>query len=713
MTKRAPGIWARWAVAGWIAVLAALPLHAATHFEQPLRVRGDRDFPPYEFLDAADRPAGFNVDLFQAVAEVMGLHTEIKLGVWAQVRQEVGEGRADVLMGMFRSTERAQSFDFSMPHSIVSYCLFARQGTPVGNMGELAGKVILVEQGDVADDIARHLTELGGIQHFDSPLQVLRALAEGQGDAALLPRLQGLYLCGEHRLQGIRAVGPPLQPQEYCFAVSEGNPALVGLLNEGLAIVQHNGTYDRIHQQWFGIRSPGFWQRSEVRYVVYAMVGIILLLVVLIARGARLARELRRKQRALVETEARWHLALEGSGLGVFDWDVAQDHLVYSPQYHRLLGYEPGTLGGGIAQWRERVHPDELPASQASLDRHLRGEAPFYESEYRMRGANGAYRWYMARGKVLARTPDGQPLRHLGILADITDRKLIELQLQHSRDLLEQRVQERTTELSKRVTEAEQINRAMANVMQDLQGTNRKLTEMSGTLAERNRELDAFAHSVSHDLRAPLRAIDGFTGIIEEEYGDKLDSEGRRLLGIVRESAQRMTQLIADLLAFSRLGRQPLHAEEVSIQDMVADALGNVQRKADGQVAFSVGNLPTAYGDRGMLQQAFANLIDNAVKFSAAKAEPRITIDGTSEEEGVHYWIRDNGIGFEPKYANRIFQVFERLHPPERYPGTGVGLSLVQRIVQRHGGTIWAEAEPETGATFHIRLPGRKIEAAK
>ena len=372
--------------------LVAAVASGGVHFDRLLQVRGDSDYPPYEFLDEAGNPAGFNVELFRAVTDAMQLETEVELGPWAKVRQEVEQGRADVLMGMFRSVERDRLVDFSMPHTIVSYCLFVPRSSTIQRLEDLGGRTVLVQRGDIMDDYAERAITAGQFVRLDTPLQVLLALSEGRGDAALLPRVQGLFLCTQHHLRGLRAAGPPLQPQEYCFAVTDGQTALRGLLNEGLAIVQSNGTYDRIRERWFGIHSASFWQRQEVHYVVYVLVGIIFLLVLLVARGSRLSRELRRQQRVLVETEARWSLALEGSALGVFDWDVAQDRLIYSPQYHRLLDYEPGALGGGISQWKERVHPDDLPTCQGKLEEHLRGETPYYESEYRMRGASGAYR---------------------------------------------------------------------------------------------------------------------------------------------------------------------------------------------------------------------------------------------------------------------------------------------------------------------------------
>jgi PAS domain S-box-containing protein len=687
-------------------VLTLLALNCgAKDFDRVLRVRGDADYPPYEFLDAQGQPAGFNVELFQAVAEAMDLQSNIELGPWSEVRGELESGETDMLMGMFRSPERSAAVDFSLAHTVVSHCLFVRQDSPIRELGDLHSGTILVQRGDIMDDFASRTLASCPILRFATPLEALKALQGGEGDAALLPRVQGLHLCRTHHLRGIEAVGPPMEPTEYCFAVRRGDAALLALLNEGLTVLQANGTYELLRQKWFGVHSASFWQRQEVRYLILLMLLAIFLLMTMVVRDQRLQRSLRRNQRETAELEARWNLALEASSLGVFDWDIMQDRAVYSDQYCRLLGHEPGSLNGSPALWRERVHPDDLALPQERLDAHLRGETEHFEAECRIRAADGSYRWFSARGKVIERANDGSPRRLLGILSDITERKLMELELQHAKDLLEQRVQERTSELAERMAEAEQINRAMTNVLEDLQDTNRKLERVSAALAESNRELEAFAHSVSHDLRAPLRAIDGFAGIIAEDYGNLLDAEGHRLLGVVRENARRMGQLIGDLLAFARLGRQPLVKSAVPLAEVVGELVAEQIRATEGNAEFVVQDLPPVHGDRGMLRQVFANLLDNAVKYSQPKAQPRIVIGGSCEPGWVHCWVTDNGIGFEQKYAEKIFAVFERLHPPEHFAGTGVGLSLVQRIVLRHGGTAWAEGEPERGATFHIRLP--------
>jgi PAS domain S-box-containing protein len=608
-------------------------------------------------------------------------------------------------MGMFRSPERDRQVDFSLPHTVVSHCLFVRSGSGVRGLGDLRGRKVLIQAGDIMDDYANRLFPAEAIVRLDSPVDMLHALADGRGDAALLPRFQGLHLCRVNRLRDLRAVGGGLEPLEYCFAVQEGNTRLLALLNEGLRVVRENGEYGRLRKKWFGLGSVSFWERSEIRYIVYILLLLVALLAFAAIRGYRTERELQRKQKDLAEAESRWHAALDSSELGVFDWDLRTNNIAYSDYYWQLLGRSREPPGGTIEQWESRVHPDDLPATRANLDRHLRGDNPSYASEYRMRCADGSYRWFLARGKTLVRDAQGNPIRHLGTIADITERKEIELELADAKDLLEQRVRERTTELRKRVDEGEQVNRAMMNVLQDLQATNQKLERVSTALESTNRELDAFAYSISHDLRAPLRAIDGFARILQEDYASALDQEGQRLLDVIHDNAERMAQLINDLLAFSRLGRRPLDPTLVPMGEVVDEIIDELQRGNDSRTVFDRQALPTVPGDRAMLRQAFANLLENAMKYSAPKAEPRVVIKGTVEDGHVHYCVADTGIGFAKKHAARIFGVFERLHGNDQFAGTGVGLSLVQRIVVRHGGTVWAESEPGQGAEFHVRLP--------
>lgn len=221
-----------------------------------------------------------------------------------------------------------------------------------------------------------------------------------------------------------------------------------------------------------------------------------------------------------------------------------------------------------------------------------------------------------------------------------------------------------------------------------------------------NKELEAFAYSVSHDLRAPLRAVDGFSRKVVAGYGDKLDAEGRRQLQVVRENAQRMGQLIDDLLAFSRMGRREMASQKLDMEAL-SKGVVNELRMADPErvIEFSFTALPSALGDAAMLRQVWVNLIGNAIKFTRERPVAHIEIGGSTEGGEVVYWVKDDGAGFDMQYADKLFGVFQRLHRQDEFEGTGVGLAIAQRILHRHNGRIWGEGKPNLGATFRFALP--------
>jgi signal transduction histidine kinase len=222
-----------------------------------------------------------------------------------------------------------------------------------------------------------------------------------------------------------------------------------------------------------------------------------------------------------------------------------------------------------------------------------------------------------------------------------------------------------------------------------------------------NKELEAFSHSISHDLRAPLRHIDGFSQILADDYTDVLPPPAQHLLRRVCEGAKRMGLLIDDLLSFSRLSRQPLKKRQVNTAQLVEEVLGELEREREGRrVELRLGALPDCLGDYALLKQVWVNLLSNAHKFTRRR-EQAIIEAGSEERDGeLVYHVRDNGAGFDMQYASRLFGVFQRLHQADQFEGTGVGLSIVQRIIHRHGGRIWAESEPENGARFYFTIPG-------
>jgi light-regulated signal transduction histidine kinase (bacteriophytochrome) len=236
-----------------------------------------------------------------------------------------------------------------------------------------------------------------------------------------------------------------------------------------------------------------------------------------------------------------------------------------------------------------------------------------------------------------------------------------------------------------------------------------RIHQRTAQLEAANKEMEAFCYSVSHDLRAPLRALDGFSEILQRNFATHLPAEASRLIGRVRGNAQQMGQLIDDLLAFSRLGRQTLHQQVVDLGDLIRRSWEELATEREGRhIEFRLGELPKCQGDPGLLKQVFVNLLSNALKYSR-KRDPAI-IEVGSQSGGQRgecvCFIKDNGVGFDMRYNHKLFGVFQRLHRAEDYEGTGVGLALVQRIIQRHGGRIWASAEPNQGAIFSFTLQG-------
>lgn len=233
-----------------------------------------------------------------------------------------------------------------------------------------------------------------------------------------------------------------------------------------------------------------------------------------------------------------------------------------------------------------------------------------------------------------------------------------------------------------------------------------RVEERTAQLAAANKELEAFSYSVSHDLRAPLRAIDGFSNILLEDYKDKLDEEGERLLNVVRENASRMGQLIDDILKFSRASRLELSFVEIDMEQMARDVFAEL-RQSTGEAGpqLEIGQLPCFTGDRAMMRQVLVNLLSNAIKFSANRKPARIKVGASMEGDEVVYYVQDNGAGFDMQYADKLFGVFQRLHSMAEFEGTGIGLAIVKRIVTRHGGRVWAEGRVDEGATFYFALP--------
>jgi len=283
--------------------------------------------------------------------------------------------------------------------------------------------------------------------------------------------------------------------------------------------------------------------------------------------------------------------------------------------------------------------------------------------------------------------------------------------LQELKAKLEENVSAKTLDLAEKVEELDKSQKAMLFMVEDLNDTSRELRDKQEKLASANKELEAFAYSVSHDLRAPLRAINGFTNVLLEEYVNNLDDEGKRIGNIIRQNAIKMGQLIDDLLSFSRIGRKEMHFSDIDMEELASSVYQEIiSTEQTGDVEFSIADLPRISGDLSMIRQVWVNLLSNAVKFSSRKKKIEIHVGFTENEDSVVFFVKDNGAGFDMQFKDKLFGVFQRLHHQKEFDGTGVGLALVQRIIQRHKGDVWAEGKTEKGATFYFSIPKNKLE---
>lgn len=377
--------------------------------------------------------------------------------------------------------------------------------------------------------------------------------------------------------------------------------------------------------------------------------------------------ELRDSEERLARTERIVHV-------GYVDRDLAAGRVNVSEEALRVLGLEPGRTPGDLqawnALWLGLIHPDDRAAAARALEAALAG-APGYDVEYRVARPDGEVRFVHSRGDSTC-DASGRVRRLLGTLQDVTERRRAADEIRELNQRLEQRVAERTEEL-----------------------------------AAANRELEAFAYSVSHDLRAPLRAIDGFRNLLAKRTEASLDATSRHYLDCMSASAQRMGNLIDDLLSFSRMGRTGMTSAPVDLAALAREVIEDLAPEQAGrEVRWRVEPLPVVRGDRALLRMVLVNLLANALKFSRPRAPAEIAISSRKDpDEGTVVCVRDNGVGFDMTYVGKLFGVFQRLHRAEEFEGTGIGLATVRRIVARHGGRTWAEGTVGAGAAFHFSLP--------
>ncbi len=376
---------------------------------------------------------------------------------------------------------------------------------------------------------------------------------------------------------------------------------------------------------------------------------------------------LREELYALVRTDPSIFGFLQSGSLdGIWYWDLENpDNEWLSPRFWEIFGYDPEQKKHLASEWQDMIHPEDLQTALANFNAHCADPSHPYDQLVRYTHKDGSTVWVRCRGLAI-RDDNGKPIRMLGAHNEVTE-------------LMEAR--------------------------QDLEQTNAELRRANAVLERANAELEQFAYVASHDLRQPLHTIETFAALLREEHGDQLDEDGLRYVDFQIEAAARLQGLIDGLLRLSRVAFDPSTRATVSLTDAATLAqadLGAVIAESGARIECEA--LPSVPGDPDLLRQVFSNLFDNAIKYRS-EATPEIRVACQPKDVGVHVTVKDNGIGFDPNQSERIFRVFQRLHPAGSYSGAGIGLSIVARIVTGHGGRLWAESEPGVGSTFHVTLP--------
>ena len=695
-------------------------------------VSSEPDYPPYCFVDENGNAAGLSIDLFNAVAAEVNLEAKIEIGIWNQIKQDLANGKIDALPMVGRTPEREELFDFTIPYITLHGAVFVRKGTDnIHSFADLKGKEIVVMKGDNAEEFLRRYAVSDKIVTTNTFEEAFKELAEGNFDAVVTQRLMGILLL--HDL-GINSIKPldfmiPEFEQEFCFAVQKGNKELLDLLNEGLSVVIANNTYEEIRNEWLGrydseIAEKKVWRTTLFITVPILLVMILLWIVVLRnqvhARTQRLTDEMNEHKTTLAklkqqhklqqESEEQIRLLLDSTAEGIYAIDMSGSCIMINRAALELLGYSSSkhVIGRNMNELLQYTKiKNKRQKESCEILQALANGKGIHQNDAIIKRKDGSE--FSAELFSFPIRKEENITGAVVTFLNIEQRKKAEKDLIEFKNNLEKKIAERTRELEEKVQKLRRSEQAMLYMVEDLNKITAELKDERQKLKQSNEEMEAFTYSVSHDLRAPLRAINGYSKFLKEDYISVLDEEGIRFVDTICENAIKMDRLIIDLLNLSRVTRTNLHLAEADIKllsDSMYQEIASEEEKE--QFELKITDMPKVICDSRLMKQALQNLIGNALKYSSKSEIKKIEIDAKEHEEEVEFWVKDYGAGFNPKYTDKLFGLFQRLHKEEEFAGTGVGLAIVQRIISRQGGRVWAEGETGKGAVFFFTLPKAK-----
>jgi signal transduction histidine kinase/ABC-type amino acid transport substrate-binding protein len=685
-----------------------------------ISISAEPDYPPFSFVDARGNPAGLSIDLFKAAAQAVNIEYDINIGVWDLIMKDLAEGRIDALPFVGRTPEREPYLDFTMPYLSLHGDIFVRKrSNDIESLADLKDKKVAVMRGDNAEEFVRRDSVSKFIFTTNTYKEAYTSLSRGEYDAVITQRITGLRLINELGLKNVEPLNiyMPGFRQDFCFAVTEGNDTLRRRLNEGLSVIIASGTYDEIHKKWLGDvtgkRVDG-WEvfRKSLAYTIPLLILILFIAVLVLRRRVavrtsnlqhemenhRITAENLRKQNMMLNEMEKISLT------GGWEYDLVEDNFNWTDGVYRIYGVSREDFQtSNYLKNKSFYHPDDQAVLDKAFKRLIEEGIP-YALELRFRSEDQVDKWVRTSGHLELK--DGNIIRVYGNIMDVSRQKEIELELLQLKANLESEVSQRTGELEEKMKKLDRSEKALLYMVEDLNDLTGQLKDESRKLLASNKELEAFSYSVSHDLRAPLRAINGFSSFLIDDFKEVLGAEGNRMLSVIRQNAEKMDDLITKLLALSRLSRSAVNALELDMESLIRSVFEDYatdEQKADFTI--EINEMPMARCDHTLFRQVWENLIGNALKYSARSEQKKLEFGGSNSGDEVVFYIRDHGAGFDPAYVDKIFGMFQRLHHENEFEGTGVGLAIVQRIIHRHGGRIWAEGFPGKGAAFYFSLP--------